>query len=157
VVEALFLEVILEGLREAGLRLPKPAGQAVSIVGALVMGQAAVEAGLVSPQLVIVVALAGIASFLIPDYSFVIALRILKFGFIIFAGIFGIFGLMIGYMFLGIHLNSLQSFGVPYMSPVTPFKLRDMKDIFVRAPWWAMGKRGPKREGGDDDADQAKG
>jgi len=154
VVEALFLEVILEGLREAGLRLPKPAGQAVSIVGALVMGQAAVEAGLVSPQLVIIVALAGIASFLIPDYSFVIALRILKFGFILLAGTFGIFGLIIGYMALGIHLTTLQSFGVPYMSPVTPFKYKDMKDVFFRAPWWAMGKKGPRKEGESDGAGQ---
>lgn len=150
VLEAFFLEIILEALREAGLRLPKPAGQAVSIVGALVMGQAAVEAALVSPQLVIIVALAGIASFLIPDYSFVIALRILKFGFIILAGAFGIFGLMAGYLVLGIHLTSLQSFGVPYMSPVTPFKWKDMKDVFFRAPWWAMGKKGPKQEGGGD-------
>lgn len=156
VVEAIFLETILEGLREAGLRLPKPAGQAVSIVGALVMGQAAVQAGLVSPQLVIVVALAGIASFLIPDYSFVVALRILKFGFIILAGTFGILGLMIAYLFLGVHLNSLQNFGVPYMSPVTPFKLKDMKDVFIRAPWWAMGKKGPRKEGGNSDAGQKK-
>lgn len=148
VMEALFLEVILEALREAGLRLPKAAGQAVSIVGALVMGQAAVEAGLVSPQLVITVAMAGIASFLIPDYSFVIALRILKFGFILLAGAFGILGLMVGYLILGVHLTSLQSFGVPYMSPVTPFEWKDMKDIFFRAPWWAMGKKGPQQEGG---------
>jgi spore germination protein KA len=154
VVEALFLEIILEALREAGLRLPKPAGQAVSIVGALVMGQAAVEAGLVSPQLVITVALAGIASFLIPDYSFVVALRILKFAFIILAGSFGIFGLMVGYLLLGIHLTSLQSFGVPYLSPVTPFKWKDMKDVFFRAPYWAMGKKGPKQEGGSGGADQ---
>lgn len=148
-VEALFLEAILEALREAGLRLPKPAGQAVSIVGALVMGQAAVEAGLVTPQLVIVVALAGIASFIIPEYSFVIALRVLKFGFIILASLFGIYGLMIGYLLLAIHLSSLTCFGVPYLSPVTPFKLKDMKDIFIRAPWWAMGKRGPSDLGND--------
>lgn len=152
VVEAFSLEIILEALREAGLRLPKPAGQAVSIVGALVMGQAAVEAGLVSPQLVIVVALAGIASFLIPDYSFVVALRILKFIFIILAGAFGVFGLIMGYLLLGTHLTSLQSFGVPYMSPVTPFKWQDMKDVFFRAPWWAMGKKGPKQEGGSSSA-----
>jgi hypothetical protein len=109
---------------------------------------------LVSPQLVITVALAGIASFLIPDYSFVVALRILKFAFIILAGSFGIFGLMVGYLLLGIHLTSLQSFGVPYLSPVTPFKWKDMKDVFFRAPWWAMGKKGPKQEGGSGGADQ---
>jgi len=154
VVEALFLEIILEALREAGLRLPKPAGQAVSIVGALVMGQAAVEAGLVSPQLVIAVALAGIASFLIPDYSFVNALRILKFAFILLAGTFGMYGLMLGYLALGIHLTTLTSFGVPYLSPVTPFKLKDMKDVFVRAPWWFMGKKGPDKERGSDNAGQ---
>ena len=150
VLEALLLETILEGLREAGLRLPKPAGQAVSIVGALVMGQAAVEAGLVSPQMVIVVGLAAVASFLIPDYSFVNALRLLKFLFIILAGTFGAFGLMMGYMVLALHLTSLHSFGVPYMAPVTPFRWKDMKDIFIRAPWWAMGKRGPK-EGGNNE------
>lgn len=140
---ALVLEVVLEGLREAGLRLPKPAGQAVSIVGALVMGTAAVEANLVSPQLIIIVALGGIASFLIPDYSFVIALRVLKFFFILLAGGLGIFGLMLGYMVLAIHLTSLEAFGVPYMSPITPFKWADMKDVFIRAPWWAMNKEGP--------------
>lgn len=150
VLEALLLETILEGLREAGLRLPKPAGQAVSIVGALVMGQAAVDAGLVSPQMVIVVGLAAVASFLIPDYSFVNALRLLKFLFIILAGTFGAFGLMMGYMVLALHLTSLHSFGVPYMAPVTPFRWKDMKDIFIRAPWWAMGKRGPK-EGGNNE------
>ncbi|QNO13773.1 spore germination protein [Alkalicella caledoniensis] len=146
VVEALFLEVVLEGLREAGLRLPKAAGQAVSIVGALVMGQAAVEAGLVSPQLVIIVAGSGVASFLIPDYSFVIALRLLKFTLIILASILGIYGLIMGLIGIMLHLNALEGFGVPYMSPVTPFKKRDMKDIFVRAPWPQMGKSGPKNE-----------
>lgn len=151
VLEALLLEGILEGLREAGLRLPKPAGQAVSIVGALVMGQAAVEAGLVSPQVVIVVGLGAVASFLIPDYSFVNALRLLKFLFIILAGAFGAFGLVMGYMALGIHLTALQSFGIPYTAPVTPFFLKDMKDIFFRAPWWAMGHKRSNKEGGKDE------
>lgn len=144
VVEALLLELILEGLREAGLRLPKAAGQAVSIVGALVMGQAAVEAGLVSPQLVIIVAASGVFSFLIPDYSFVISLRILKFLLIILAGVLGVFGLVMGFMAILLHLNALESFGVPYLSPVTPFKVRDMKDIVVRAPWPQMGKSSSK-------------
>ena len=150
VLEALLLEIILEGLREAGLRLPKPAGQAVSIVGALVMGQAAVEAGLISPQVVIAVGLGAVASFLIPDYSFVNALRVLKFLFIALAGAFGAFGLVLGYMALGIHLCSLQSFGIPYTAPVTPFSSKDMKDIFFRAPWWAMGHRGQKKRGEGD-------
>ena len=150
VLEALLLEAILEGLREAGLRLPKPAGQAVSIVGALVMGQAAVEAGLVSPQVVIVVGLGAVASFLIPDYSFVNALRLIKFFFIVLAGAFGAFGLVLGYMVLGVHLNSLQSFGIPYTAPVTPFFWKNMKDIFVRAPWWSMGHKNKKQGGGKD-------
>ena len=158
VVEALFLEMVLEGLREAGLRLPKAAGQAVSIVGALVMGQAAVEAGLVSPQLVIIVAGSGVASFLIPDYSFVIALRLLKFVLIILASILGIFGLVMGLIGIMLHLNALEGFGVPYMSPVTPFKKRDIKDIFIRAPWPQMGKTGPKNQGdgGENEDDQGK-
>lgn len=100
--------------------------------------------------MVIVVGLAAVASFLIPDYSFVNALRLLKFLFIILAGTFGAFGLMMGYMVLALHLTSLHSFGVPYMAPVTPFRWKDMKDIFIRAPWWAMGKRGPK-EGGNNE------
>ncbi len=163
VVEAIFLEIVLEGLREAGLRFPKAAGQAVSIVGALVMGQAAVEAGLVSPQLVIIVAGSGVASFLIPDYSFVISLRLLKFGLILLASIFGIYGLIIGLIAIMLHLNSLEGFGVPYMSPVTPFKQGDIKDIFVRAPWPKMGKEGPKEksdsqggEGNEDESDKNK-
>ncbi|WP_353894148.1 spore germination protein [Proteinivorax hydrogeniformans] len=154
VVEALLLEGILEALREAGLRLPSAAGQAVGIVGALVMGQAAVEAGLVSPQMVIIVAAAGVSSFLIPDFSFVISLRLLKFLLILLASIFGIFGLVMGLIGIMLHLNALQSFNVPFMSPVTPFKLRDMKDIFVRAPWFAMGKKGPSSD--DDQQSEVK-
>ena len=141
VIEVIFMEVTFEALREAGIRLPKPVGQAVSIVGGLVIGQAAVQANMVSPTTVIVVALTGIASFGIPSYSFALAIRILRFGMILLAASLGLFGMMLGLLVMQAHLESLRSFGVPYFAPLAPFNLKDMKDSVVRLPWWAMGER----------------
>lgn len=141
VVEAFMMEVTFEALREAGVRLPRPVGQAVSIVGALVIGEAAVQAGIVSPAMVIVVALTGIASFCIPSYNLALAIRIMRFIFIILGATLGLYGIMLGMLMMLIHLTSLRSFGVPYLSPLAPFKLQDLKDSFVRFPWWAMGER----------------
>ncbi len=138
VVEALIMEGTFELLREAGIRLPRPVGQAISIVGALVIGQAAVTAGLVSPAMVIVVALTAIASFAIPNYSGAIALRLLRFPFMIAAATLGLFGVMAGLLGLLIHLCSLRSFGVPYIAPVAPFIRSDWKDFIIRLPVWAM-------------------
>ena len=140
-VEALLMELTFEILRESGVRLPRQIGQAVSIVGALVIGQAAVQAAIVSPQMVIIVALTGIASFTIPSYSLSLAIRILRIPLIFLAGSFGLFGVLIGMLLILVHLSSLRSYGVPYMSPLAPFNLRDMKDVVVRAPWWAMVNR----------------
>lgn len=141
IVEALIMEVTFEGLREAGLRLPRQVGQAVSIVGALVIGQAAVQAGIVSAAMVIVVAITGIASFTIPNFSLGISLRILRFPFIFFAGILGLYGVTIGIMITLIHLCSLRSFGLPYLAPIAPMKMSSWKDIFIRVPWWRMNLR----------------
>lgn len=141
VVEVLMMEVIFEALREAGLRLPKPVGQAVSIVGGLVIGDAAVQAGMISPATVIVVALTGISSFGIPSYSFALAIRILRFGMIISAATLGLFGILLGLLVMQVHLVSLRSFGVPYFAPLAPFNLKDSKDLLMRVPWWAMGER----------------
>lgn len=141
IVEVLFMEVTFEALREAGLRLPKPVGQAVSIVGGLVIGEAAVQASMVSPTTVIVVALTGIASFGIPSYSFALAIRILRFVMLMLASFLGIYGMLLGLLVMQTHLVSLRSFGVPYFAPVAPFNLKDAKDIVFRAPWWAMGER----------------
>lgn len=139
-VEVLIMEVAFELLREAGIRLPRPIGQAVSIVGALVIGEAAVRAGLVAASTVIVVATTGIASFVL-SYSVSIAFRLLRFMMMILSATMGLFGLIGGLAVLGIHLCTLRSFGVPYLSPVAPTTGVDLKDVIFRAPWWAMFSR----------------
>lgn len=140
-VEALMMEISFEALREAGIRLPKTVGQAVSILGALVIGQAAVQAGIVSAPIVIVVSLTGIASFTIPRFNFAITVRLLRFPIMLMAGLFGLFGIIIATTLIATHLTKLTSFGVPYMSGYSPYNHTDQKDIVVRAPWWKMTKR----------------
>ncbi len=138
VVEVLIMEIIFESLREAGLRLPRSIGQSVSIVGALVIGDAAVSAGLVSPLVVMVVSLTGIASFSVPYYHLGLASRVLRFSFIVGAGLFGLYGIILMVLMLLIHLASMRSFGVPYLAPITPFvwsQVEDQKDVFFRAPF----------------------
>ncbi|WP_418790730.1 spore germination protein [Phosphitispora sp. TUW77] len=137
-VEALLMEATFEVLREAGVRLPKAVGQAISIVGALVIGDAAVSAGLVSPAMVIIVSITAIASFSLPSYFGAFSLRILRFPLMIMAATLGFFGVVAGLMALIIHLCSLRSFGVPYLSPLAPTSWRDWKDMFIRLPWWTM-------------------
>ncbi|MGG1517021.1 spore germination protein [Paenibacillus oryzisoli] len=137
-IEAVVMEVTFEILREAGVRLPKTVGQAVSIVGALVIGQAAVEAGLVSPAMVIIVAITAIANFAIPSFNMGISLRILRFLLMLFAASFGLFGVTVGLIAIVLHLCSLRSFGVPYMSPMAPFIMSDQKDTIFRFPLWAL-------------------
>ncbi|MBP3962884.1 spore germination protein [Paenibacillus lignilyticus] len=133
-IEAIMMMVTFEVLREAGLRMPRIAGQAISIVGALVLGQAAVEAGIVSAAMVIVVSITAISNFVSPMYSFGITQRIIQFAFMILTGTMGLFGLMCGVFFLLIHLASLRSFGVRYFAPFAPMYLPDWKDTFVRVP-----------------------
>ncbi|WP_165822658.1 spore germination protein [Paenibacillus montanisoli] len=137
-VEALLMESTFEGLREAGVRLPKQVGQAVSIVGGLVVGQAAVQAGIVSAPMVIVVSLTGIASFAIPRYNFSFAFRILRFPMILLAGMFGLYGITAGFLCLLIHLSGLKSLGVPYLFPTAPVNFQGLKDSIFRAPLWTM-------------------
>ncbi|WNR46797.1 spore germination protein [Paenibacillus roseipurpureus] len=140
-VEALLMEVCFEALREAGVRLPKQVGAAVSIVGALVIGQAATSAGLVSAPMVMVVAITGIASFMMPQYATGIALRMLRFPIMFLSGMLGLLGLMLGFIVIVIHLCSLRSLGVPYLQPLAPMKGSEMKDVLVRAPIWYMRRR----------------
>jgi len=132
--EALVMEISFELLREAGIRLPRPVGSAVSIVGALVIGQAAITAQIASPIMVIVVALTGIASFAIPHYEMGIALRIVRFPLMVAAGLLGGFGIMIVSLLTLLHLTRLHTLGQPYLSSLAPFKPRTMRDLFVRAP-----------------------
>lgn len=140
-IEALIMEAFFEALREAGLRLPRPVGQAVSIVGALVIGQAAVQAGLVSAPVVIIVASTGIASFTFPRFNLGIALRLLRFPMMVLAGIGGLFGIIVGTMALSVHLAALRSFGVPYLQPLAPLTWGSLKDVLMRAPQWMQSKR----------------
>lgn len=140
-VEALLMEIAVEILREASVRLPHPIGPTIGIVGALVIGDAAVKAGLVSPIMVIIVALTTIGSFTSPTYSASISTRVLRFPLMIMAGILGLYGIVLFLMLLLVHLASLKSFGVPYMSPLSPLNLVDMKDFVVRLPWQLMKKR----------------
>jgi len=141
VVEALIMEISFEALREAGVRLPKQIGSAVSIVGALVIGQAAVQAGLVSAPMVIVVALTGIASFMSPYTATGSALRLLRFPIMLFASMLGLLGIMLCVIAIIIHLCSLRSFGLPYLAPLAPVKNTELKDAIARAPWWKMDTR----------------
>ncbi|WP_376774011.1 spore germination protein [Paenibacillus phytorum] len=134
VIEALLMEFLFEGLREAGVRLPKAVGSAVSIVGALVIGEAAVKAGIVSAPMVIIVSLTGIASFAIPRYNMSIPFRILRFPLLISSGAFGLFGITMGTLIILIHMAKLESFGVPYLSPIAPFQPGQIKDVLIRAP-----------------------
>lgn len=133
-VEALMMEFFFELLREAGVRLPRPVGSAVSIVGALVIGEAAINAGIASPIMVVVVALTGIASFAIPQYNIAISLRILRWPLMVLAASLGGFGIMIGFIWILLHMTSLRSFGQPYLAPIAPLRLRQLRDIFIRAP-----------------------
>lgn len=134
-LEALLMELMFEALREAGIRLPRPIGQTVSIVGALVIGQAAVQAGIISAPIVIVVSTTGIAAFLIPRFNFANGVRILRFPMILLAGSLGLYGVALGFLAVLLHVVQLKSFGVPYLAPVAPFSSRAMKDVFLRAPF----------------------
>lgn len=137
-IEAIIMEVTFEILREAGVRMPRTIGSAMSIVGAFVIGTAAVEAGIISAAMVIVVSITAISSFVSPTYDIAIAVRMLRFIFMAIAASFGLFGITVGLIALILHLCSLRSFGVPYMSPLAPFNLSDQKDTFIRLPKWRM-------------------
>jgi spore germination protein KA len=140
VIEVIGMGLIFEIIREGGVRLPKPIGQAISIVGALVIGQATVQAGFVSAPTVIAIATTAVTTFVFPTLiDETTPLRILI---AIIAGFFGAFGIIISILILLIHLASIRSFGVPYLSPIVPFDLRGLaQDVVFRAPWWMMWKR----------------
>ena len=146
VAEVLIMEVLFEILREAGIRLPAAVGPAISIVGALVLGEAAIRAGMVSPAVVIVIALTAIANFSTPVFSMAIALRLIRFSFTVLAAIFGLFGLQFGILLMLIHLCSLRSLGIPYMKPLAPFIAQDIKDNILVGWIWGRSTR-PKLVG----------
>jgi spore germination protein len=141
-IEALIMELTFELLREAGVRLPRPIGSTIGIVGGLVIGQAAVSAGIVSPIMVIIVAVTAIASFAIPSYELAAGFRLIRFVLMIMASIYGLYGVILGLIGTLIHLVNLKSFGVPYLVPIAPFHPKAYKDTsFFIASWKYLDKR----------------
>lgn len=135
IVELLIMEISFELIREAGIRVPSPIGSTIGIVGGLIIGEAAVSANIVSPFLVIIVAITGIASFAIPDFSFGFHLRIFRFIFIFLGFVFGFFGIGLGIFAYVTILCSVKSFGVPFTAPFSPASLT--KNIgYVVPPTW---------------------
>ncbi|WP_404451296.1 spore germination protein [Virgibacillus necropolis] len=140
-VEAILMAITMELLREAGARLPKTIGQTIGIVGGLVIGEAAVLAGIVSPVMVVVVALTAIASFALPAYSVAISFRLVRFFFMFSAAVLGLYGIILVYIMINIHIVNLKSMGVPFSSPFAPTFLKDWKDLVLRAPIPTLTKR----------------
>ena len=134
VFEILALEAVIELIRQAGLRLPSAFGQSISVVGAVVIGQSAVMAGLLSAPAVVVVSLEFIASFIVPSQTTAMTARILRFPLILLAAAFGLFGLSLGLMLLFVYLCTLESFGVPYLAPFLPLRRRGLQDALIRLP-----------------------
>jgi hypothetical protein len=141
VMEALILEFILELLKEAGARLPTKVGQTMGIVGGIVIGQAAVEAGFTSNILIILVALSALGTFTSPSYIMGTAFRFVRYPLIIVAGAWGGIGLMFGLIILILHLLKLTSMGRPYFAPIFPFRMQDLKDSVFRFPFTYNSKR----------------
>jgi len=132
--EALLLELIIELLREAGVRLPSKVGQTIGIVGGIVIGTAAVQAGITSNILIIIVALGALASFTTPSYMMGNVIRIIRFPLIILAGLWGFYGIMLGSCFILIHLLRQTSLGSPYTAPFYPPRMLDWRDSLIRLP-----------------------
>ncbi|QTM98530.1 spore germination protein [Sediminibacillus dalangtanensis] len=141
VFEALLLELLIELLREAGARLPTKVGQTIGIVGGIVIGQAAVAAGLTSNILIIVVAISALASFTAPSYLIGSTIRVIRFPLIILSGLLGLIGIMASICFLIIHLLKVTSLGRPYLLPMYPFVGKDFSKTFYRLPYYFNLKR----------------
>ncbi|WP_010531189.1 spore germination protein [Lentibacillus jeotgali] len=141
ILEALLLEFSIELLREAGARLPTKIGQTIGIVGGIVIGIAAVEAGMTSNVLLILVALAALGSFTIPVYKMSNTIRLIRFPLIIVAGVYGIIGMAIAIAYIMVHLLRLTSLGRPFFALVFPFRPQDFKDALIRLPFNKQNKR----------------
>ncbi|RAP75876.1 spore germination protein [Paenibacillus montanisoli] len=139
VVEALAMMLLLEILREATIRLASPVGQTIGVVGGIVVGTVVVQSNLVSNTMVIVAALTGLASFIIPSYEMSSAIRLLSYPALLLASLFGLFGLAFFFMMICIHLCQMNTIGLPYYTP--PFAMNPAKDTLLRAPLWAKRTR----------------
>jgi len=134
VIEALLIEFLVELLREAGARLPTKIGQTIGIVGGIIIGESAVQAGLSSNILIIAVAMSALASYTTPNYLMATSLRIIRFPMILLAATYGIVGIMFGFCFLIMHLLRLTSLGRPYLAPLYPLQLQDFNKVFYHLP-----------------------
>lgn len=135
VVEILMMELAFELIREGGIRVPGVIGQTIGIVGALILGQAAVSAGLISPIMIIIVAVTGLGSFVTPSYSLSLGLRIARFVFTISGALAGFLGVAVSLTIIGCIVCNMKSFGVPFFSPIAP-KTKANPDIIIRQPLW---------------------
>jgi spore germination protein KA len=140
-VEVVIIEVAVELIREAALRLPSPLGTTIGVVGGVVVGQAIVAAGVISPLMLIVAGITLIASFTTPVLDMGFPWRILKWLLVLLANMFGLIGIIVGSALILSHLSSLTSFGVPYLSPFSPLQVQDLSDSLVRAPFISMRRR----------------
>lgn len=136
ILEILIMEVSFELIREAGVRIPGPIGPTLGIIGALILGQAAVAANIVSPVLIIIVAVTGIGSFAIPSFSMALGYRVLRFGYIFLGASAGLFGITAGLFIQGIIMVSTKSFGVPYLAPFAPKTSENLFAQVFRNPIW---------------------
>ncbi|MGE7183831.1 spore germination protein [Peribacillus sp. NPDC006672] len=141
ILEAIVLEGTIELLREAAVRLPAKVGSTIGIVGGIVIGTAAVEAGFVSNVLLMLVALAALASFTVPIYQISNTIRLIRFPFLIAAQLYGLFGIALCSAFILSHLLKLTSLGSPYLDPLYPLRIHDFKDSLIRLPFTKQTKR----------------
>lgn len=137
-LEILSMELMIEFLREGGLRLPSKIGQTLSVVGGFIIGDAAIRARIVSPATIVVVGVAAISTFIIPNYEMSLSIRLLRFPMLILSNALGALGIVTGLYIILVNLYSLDSFGIPYFFNN---KYKDLKDILVRAPIWKMNNR----------------
>ncbi|MFC5451478.1 spore germination protein [Paenibacillus aestuarii] len=140
-IEALFLEITVEFLREAGARLPSRIGQTLGIVGGIILGQAAVEASLTSNVLIIIISLSVLSSFVTPIYKMSNAIRFLRYPIIFLAAIWGSLGIALGICFLLVHVSQLRSLGYPYTVPFFPLRKNDLKDSIIRSSYTQINNR----------------
>jgi len=140
IIEVLILEISFELIREAGVRVPGIIGPTLGIIGALILGQAAVAANLVSPVLIIVVAVTGLGNFAIPSYSLATGIRLIRFGLILAGAFLGFYGVAAVLFIVGCFVCNMKSFGVPFLSPISPVTKKN-PDIIARAPNFKQKKR----------------
>ena len=133
----LAMEITIEFLREGGLRFPSKIGQTLSVVGGIIIGDAALKAKFVSSSTLLVAGITTVATFIISNYQMSLSIRLISYPMLIMANWLGVLGIVVGWFSILVYLCSLENFGIPYFS----FHKSDMKDVFIRTPIWKMNKR----------------